>query len=164
MATILSNNNLHNTSHNNSEKIIIYTDGACSGNPGKGGWGAILMINQHFKEISGSQNHTTNNQMELKAVIEALKIIKKSYLIEIYTDSKYVMDGITKWINSWQKNNWLTADKKPVKNIDLWKELASLTKNHQISWHWVRGHSGNKYNEMVDKLARGAINTISTNK
>ena len=143
-----------------AEKIVIYTDGACSGNPGKGGWGAILMYNQHSKEISGAQSHATNNQMELKAVMEALKIIKKSHMIEIYTDSKYVMDGITKWVNSWQKNNWLTADKKPVKNIDLWKELLDLTSNHQISWHWVRGHSGDKYNEIVDKLARNAISSI----
>jgi len=152
--TIISNNK------STAEKIVIYTDGACSGNPGKGGWGAILMYNQHSKEISGAQSHATNNQMELKAVIEALKIIKKSHVIEIYTDSKYVMDGITKWVNSWQKNNWLTADKKPVKNIDLWKELLDLTSNHQISWHWVRGHSGDKYNEIVDKLARNAISSI----
>lgn len=152
--TIISNNK------STTEKIVIYTDGACSGNPGKGGWGAILMYNQHSKEISGAQSHATNNQMELKAVIEALKIIKKSHVIEIYTDSKYVMDGITKWVNSWQKNNWLTADKKPVKNIDLWKELLDLTNNHQISWHWVRGHSGDKYNEIVDKLARNAISSI----
>ena len=152
--TIISNNK------STAEKIVIYTDGACSGNPGKGGWDAILMYNQHSKEISGAQSHATNNQMELKAVIEALKIIKKSHVIEIYTDSKYVMDGITKWVNSWQKNNWLTADKKPVKNIDLWKELLDLTSNHQISWHWVRGHSGDKYNEIVDKLARNAISSI----
>lgn len=140
--------------------IIIYTDGACSGNPGKGGWGAVLMANQHRKEISGGMAQTTNNQMELTAVIESLKIIKKSSSIHIYTDSKYVMDGITKWINGWKYNGWKTKDKKPVKNIELWQALDFEVSRHQIQWHWVKGHSGNENNEIADQLAREAISKI----
>ncbi len=140
-----------------SEIIIIYTDGACSGNPGKGGWGAVLLYKDHKKEISGANKDTTNNRMELTAVIESLKNVKKSIPLKIYTDSKYVMDGITKWINSWKKNGWRTADKKPVKNSDLWQELDIECQKHQISWHWVKGHSGDKYNEIADELARQAI-------
>ena len=140
-----------------SEVIIIYTDGACSGNPGKGGWGAVLLYKDHRKEISGGNKDTTNNRMELTAVIESLKNVKKSIPLKIYTDSKYVMDGITKWINSWKKNGWRTADKKPVKNSDLWQELDIECQKHQISWNWVKGHSGDKYNEIADELARQAI-------
>ncbi len=145
-----------NNNHNNDQIIEIYTDGSCLGNPGKGGWGAILLYKGHQKKISGAKSDTTNNQMELKAVIEALKQIKKSLKIIIYTDSKYVKDGITSWIISWKKNGWKTADKKPVKNTELWQELDILASNHQIEWRWVKAHNGNKYNELVDELARAA--------
>ncbi|MCE3254778.1 MAG: ribonuclease [Rickettsiaceae bacterium] len=138
-------------------EIDIYTDGACSGNPGKGGWGAVLLCGDYKKEISGFNPQTTNNQMELMAVIEALKIVKKPSVITIHTDSKYVQDGITTWIINWKKNGWKTAKKEPVKNSELWKELDLLVTKHQISWKWVKGHSGNKYNEMADQLAVGAI-------
>lgn len=140
--------------------IIIYTDGACSGNPGKGGWGAVLMTSQHRKEISGGMAQTTNNQMELTAVIEALKIIKRPSAVQIFIDSKYVMDGITKWINGWKYNDWKTKDKKPVKNIELWQALDSEVSRHEIQWHWVKGHSGNENNEIADQLARQAISKI----
>ena len=144
-------------SNSPQDKIIIYTDGACSGNPGKGGWGAILMFKEHEKKISGGLKETTNNQMEIRAVIEALKIIKKSSQIIIYTDSKYVMDGITKWINGWKKNGWRTADRKPVKNSELWQELDEEVGKHGIEWRWVKGHSGDKYNDIADELARNGI-------
>jgi ribonuclease HI len=143
------------------DKIIIYTDGACSGNPGKGGWGAILMFKEHEKKISGGLKETTNNQMEIRAVIEALKTIKKPNEIIINTDSKYVMDGITKWINGWKKNGWRTADRKPVKNSELWQELDEEVGKHRIEWRWVKGHSGNKYNDIADELARHGISKIS---
>jgi ribonuclease HI len=142
------------------EKIIIYTDGACSGNPGVGGWGAILMYNKHEKKISGGNKDTTNNQMEIRAVIEALKIIKKPSEIIINTDSKYVMDGITKWIFGWKKNGWRTADRKAVKNSELWQELDIEVSKHSIEWRWVKGHSGDKYNDIADELARDAIGVI----
>lgn len=142
---------------NNKNIIEIYTDGACSGNPGPGGWGAVLLYKGHEKEISGSQKDTTNNQMELKAVIEALKILKRPSDIIIYTDSVYSKDGITKWIFNWKKNGWKTANKKPIKNIELWKELDELSAKHQIEWKWVKGHSGNKYNEIADQLAVNAV-------
>lgn len=135
----------------------IYTDGACSGNPGPGGWGAVLLYKDHVKKISGFNKLTTNNQMELQAVIEALKILKKSIPVTIYTDSKYVMDGITKWIFNWKKNGWKSANKKPVKNYELWQELDKECAKHEISWIWVKGHDGDYYNEMADQLARNAI-------
>jgi len=147
----------NNSPQLDSQKIIIYTDGACSGNPGDGGWGAILMFKEHQKQISGSQKDTTNNQMEITAVIESLKIIKKSSEIIVYTDSKYVMEGITKWINGWKNNGWKTADKKPVKNCELWQKLENEVNKHNIEWRWVKGHSGNKYNDIADNLAREAI-------
>ncbi len=140
-----------------SDIIEIYTDGACSGNPGKGGWGAVLLWREHKKEISGCMADTTNNQMELMAVIESLKTVKKSSKIIIYTDSKYVMDGITDWIKSWKANGWKNSKKQEVKNIEFWKELDSLVAKHQITWKWVKGHSGNKYNEIADQLAVNAI-------
>lgn len=136
--------------------VEIYTDGACLGNPGRGGWGAILLYNEHQKKISGHEKESTNNRMELKAVIEALRHLKKSAEAIIYTDSKYVMDGITKWIFNWKKNSWRTADRKPVKNSDLWKELDEEVAKHKIKWVWVKGHAGNHYNEIVDELARDA--------
>ncbi len=145
-----------NSTENNTT-IEIYTDGACLGNPGRGGWAAILLYKEHQKKISGSNKETTNNQMELSAVIEALKSLKNNHnQLIIYTDSKYVIDGITKWIFNWKKNAWRTADRKPVKNYELWQELDKEVHKHQIKWVWVKGHSGNKYNEMVDQLAREA--------
>jgi ribonuclease HI len=140
------------------KKVIeIYTDGACSGNPGPGGWGAVLLCDNHKKEISGSQAEATNNQMELMAIIKALEAIKKPSEIIIYTDSVYAKDGITKWIVNWKKNGWRTANKRPVKNMELWQELDSLVPNHQITWKWVKGHNGNKYNELADLLATSAV-------
>jgi ribonuclease HI len=136
--------------------IEIYTDGACLGNPGRGGWGAILLYKEHRKEISGSEIDSTNNRMELRAVIEALKTLKKPSEVTIYTDSKYVMDGMTKWIFNWKKNSWRTADKKPVKNSEIWQELDLEVAKHQLKWIWVKGHSGNPLNEAVDELARNA--------
>ena len=139
------------------KKISIYTDGACSGNPGKGGWGAILIYpsisGNKEKQISGFNPETTNNQMELQAVIEALKSLKEPCEIDLYTDSKYVMQGITEWIFSWKKNNWRNSSKKPVKNKDFWVELDYLAQKHKINWHWVKAHDGNKYNEIADRLA-----------
>jgi len=141
-------------------QIEIYTDGACSGNPGPGGWGAILLYKDHEKKISGHKKETTNNQMEITAVIEALKCLKKPSQLKLYTDSKYVMDGITKWIFNWKKNNWRTANKKPVKNYELWQELDQESNKHEIEWIWVKGHSGDTYNEIVDELARSEVEKL----
>ena len=150
-------------------KITIYTDGACSGNPGVGGWGAILLYKTKDKDgkekvlrknISGRDENTTNNKMEMMAVISALKLLKKPCEIELYTDSKYVLQGITEWIHNWIKNGWKGADKKPVKNQELWQEMLELTKIHQINWNWVKGHSTNQFNNEVDKLARMECGTI----
>lgn len=139
-------------------KIEIYTDGACSGNPGNGGWGAVLLYNGHEKKISGSANDTTNNRMELMAVIEGLKAIKNNKLsITVFTDSKYVQNGITSWIHSWKKNGWKGSNKKPVKNVDLWQDLDQVSKKFNIDWQWVKGHAGNKYNEIADQLATRAV-------
>lgn len=141
----------------NSPVVEIYTDGSCLGNPGFGGWAAILLYKEHRKEISGNELNTTNNRMEMRAAIEALKTLKKpNEEILIYTDSKYVMDGITKWIFGWKKNGWKSADKKPVKNLELWQELDFQTSRHRIEWKWVRGHSGNHFNEAVDEMAKKA--------
>ena len=134
--------------------IKIYTDGSCLGNPGKGGWAAIIFIDGKKIKIKGSKNDTTNNQMELLAPIKALKKIPIGNKIEVYTDSKYLKMGITEWINLWKKNGWKTASKKKVKNIELWKELDNLVKNHKIKWFWVKAHAGNPINEEVDLLAR----------
>ena len=137
----------------NKPYLEIYTDGACKGNPGPGGWAAVLIWNGQHKEIFGSETNTTNNRMELKAAIEGLKAVKKNIDIKLYTDSTYVRSGITEWIHSWQKNGW---NKGKVKNIDLWQELHSLNSLYNVQWIWVKGHSGNKYNEIVDKLASDA--------
>lgn len=135
--------------------VEIYTDGACSGNPGAGGWGALLRYGNIEKELSGGEANTTNNRMELTAVIEALKALKKPCNIVLYTDSRYVMDGVNEWLPNWKLNGWRTANKKtPVKNIDLWQSLESLIENHKIKWIWVKGHNGHPENERVDKLAR----------
>ena len=139
-------------------KITIYTDGACSGNPGKGGWGAVLIQNKEEKYLSGSNKFTTNNQMELTATIEALKSIIKPSRIALYTDSQYVKNGITSWIFNWKKNGWRTANKKLVANKDLWIELDKYVDFHSVDWFWVKGHSGDHYNEIVDKLAVKAMN------
>ena len=136
--------------------ITIYTDGSCLGNPGKGGWAAIIFMEEKKIKIKGGKKNTTNNQMELMASIQALKKIPSGKKIEIYTDSKYVKMGITEWIKNWKKNNWKTSSKKKVKNIELWKELDNLSEKHQIKWSWVKGHSGNVFNEEVDQLAREA--------
>lgn len=141
----------------NNRKVIIYTDGACSGNPGKGGWGAVLKYGEITKQISGYSDLTTNNKMELQAVIEALKLLKKRCDVEIFTDSVYVKDGITKWINSWKKNNWKTSKKEQVKNKELWIELDNLRNQHNINWNWVKGHADDEINNIVDKLARSEI-------
>lgn len=136
-------------------KIEIFTDGACSGNPGAGGWGAILRCGEVEKELSGGDIDTTNNRMELTAVIEALKALKRECEITIYTDSRYVMDGVLSWLPNWKSNGWRTANKKsPVKNIELWQELDKLLSEHRIKWVWVKGHNGHVENERVDKLAR----------
>ncbi|PPR79256.1 MAG: Ribonuclease HI [Alphaproteobacteria bacterium MarineAlpha2_Bin1] len=139
------------------DKIKIYTDGACSGNPGPGGWGAVIIFENNVNEIFGFEEDTTNNRMELVAVIKSLQCLDSEGEIEIYTDSTYVMQGITKWINSWKKNNWLNASKKQVKNEDLWKKLDTLSSEKNINWIWVKGHSGNKWNDKADHLARNAI-------
>lgn len=137
--------------------IDIFTDGACSGNPGPGGWGAILRSGGHEREISGGEAATTNNRMELMAVIQALQALKTSSAVTVHTDSRYVMDGATKWILGWKKNGWKTADKKPVKNEDLWRALDSELGGHDVSWRWVKGHSDHVENERADALARAAI-------
>ena len=134
-------------------KVKVYTDGACSGNPGKGGWAAIILEGNKQSSISGSENNTTNNRMELMAPIMALRKIKAHSEITIYTDSKYVKDGITEWIKKWKLNNWLSASKKPVKNKDLWIKRDNLCQKHKVIWKWVKAHAGNKMNDLVDKLA-----------
>ena len=134
-------------------KVKVYTDGACSGNPGKGGWAAIILEGNNQSSISGSENNTTNNRMELMAPIMALRKIKAHSEITIYTDSTYVKDGITEWIKKWKLNNWVSASKKPVKNKDLWIKLDNLCQKHKVIWKWVKAHAGNKMNDLVDKLA-----------
>ena len=139
-------------------KYKIYTDGACSGNPGPGGWAVIILINNEIKEMFfGSEKNTTNNQMELLAPIKAIQKFKKKSEISIFTDSTYVRDGITIWIKRWEKNGWKTSSKKPVKNKELWKKLKNLSSKHSIKWIWVKGHAQDKYNNLVDELAQGAI-------
>lgn len=140
------------------EKVVIYTDGACSGNPGPGGWGTILMYKDIKKEISGGNNNTTNNIMEMTAVIEGLKMLKRECEVEIYSDSAYVVNAFNQgWIYNWQKNNWKTAGKDPVKNKELWEELYTLTKKHEVTFIKVKGHADNPYNNRCDELARNAI-------
>jgi ribonuclease HI len=137
-----------------SSKIIVHTDGACSGNPGPGGWGVILDYNGTRKELSGGEAMTTNNRMELMGAISALEALKRPCEVEMHVDSNYVKDGITKWIHGWKKNGWKTADKKPVKNAELWQRLDAALKTHKVSWHWVKGHAGHDENERADELAR----------
>jgi ribonuclease HI len=137
--------------------VEVYTDGACSGNPGPGGWGAILLFNDSRKELSGGEILTTNNRMELMAAIAALEALKRSCEVHLHTDSMYVKDGITKWIKGWKTKGWKTADKKPVKNVDLWQRLDEAASRHEVSWRWVRGHNGHELNEAADALARSAV-------
>lgn len=137
--------------------VTIYTDGACSGNPGPGGWGAILMHGETRKELSGGESETTNNRMELQAAIEALNALKRPCKVALYTDSVYVRDGITKWIQGWQRNGWRTAAKKPVKNAELWQALQAALQPHDVDWHWVKGHAGHPENERADELARAGM-------
>lgn len=138
-------------------KVIIYTDGACQGNPGPGGWGAVLIFGEHVKKIFGYSPETTNNKMELTAPIQALKTLKKPCEVTLYTDSQYVKKGMTEWIEGWISNNWRTSGKSPVKNVELWQELLLLSKTHTITWNWVKAHNGDLYNEQADKLATNAI-------
>ena len=140
--------------------VIIHTDGACSGNPGPGGWGAILAYGDHHKELNGGEPHTTNNRMELMAAIAGLEALKRPCRVRLYTDSQYLRDGITRWLPGWKARQWRTADKKPVKNIDLWQRLEAAAAPHDIEWHWVRGHAGHPENERADALARAAIATV----
>jgi ribonuclease HI len=140
-----------------SAPVVIYTDGACSGNPGPGGWGAILTFGGRSKEISGGEPETTNNRMELMAAISALEALKRPSRVELHTDSAYLKDGITKWIHGWKRNGWRTADKKPVKNAELWQQLDEARERHDIDWRWVRGHAGHPENERADELAREAM-------
>ncbi|MCA3559450.1 MAG: ribonuclease HI [Aestuariivirga sp.] len=137
-----------------ANKVIVHTDGACSGNPGPGGWGAIMDYNGARKELSGGEARTTNNRMELMGAISALEALKRSCEVEMHVDSQYVKDGITKWIHGWKKNGWKTAGKKPVKNAELWQRLDDALKLHKVSWHWVKGHAGHDHNERADELAR----------
>jgi ribonuclease HI len=140
-----------------SDIIDIFTDGACSGNPGPGGWAAILRIGGHEREISGGEEQTTNNRMELMAVIRALQALKRPSSVRLHTDSRYVMDGASKWLKNWKANGWKTADKKPVKNEELWRALETAMHEHTIAWKWVAGHSGHAENDRADSLARAAI-------
>jgi ribonuclease HI len=137
--------------------VSIYTDGACSGNPGPGGWGAILRWAGRERELNGGEPHTTNNRMELLAAISALEALKRPCSIDLHTDSQYLRQGITGWINGWKRNGWRTADRKPVKNADLWQRLDAAVQRHDVRWHWVRGHAGHELNERADALAREAI-------
>ena len=139
------------------KSVVIYTDGACSGNPGPGGWGAYLKFNEKEKKISGFVKDTTNNRMELQAVIESLRLLNQNCKVDLYSDSVYEINGMTKWVFGWQQRSWRSSNNKPVKNLELWQELLKLAGPHQISWHWVKGHDGNKGNEIADALARSAI-------
>ncbi|WP_428641781.1 ribonuclease HI [Roseibium sp.] len=142
---------------NNENRVTIYTDGACSGNPGPGGWGVILRFGEHEKELSGGEAETTNNRMELTAAIEALKALKRPCAIDLYTDSTYVRSGIKEWLAGWKRKNWRTSTNKPVKNADLWQALDAARERHDVTWHWVKGHAGHPDNERADELARGGM-------
>ncbi|MBV9444651.1 MAG: ribonuclease HI [Streptosporangiaceae bacterium] len=143
-------------------EVVIYTDGACSGNPGPGGWGAVLQSDGRRREIHGGEPVTTNNRMELMAAIQALEALNRPVTVKLYTDSKYVLDGITKWIKGWQRNGWKTAAKQPVKNADLWQRLVKAIDGHDVTWTWVKGHAGDPGNERADELARRGIEESAT--
>jgi ribonuclease HI len=140
-----------------TERVAIWTDGACSGNPGPGGWGAILVYGGSEKELSGGEAATTNNRMELMAAIQALEALKRPCEVELYTDSAYLRGGITSWLASWKRNGWKTADRKPVKNVELWQRLEAAAVGHKIDWHWVKGHADDEMNERADELARASM-------
>jgi ribonuclease HI len=141
-------------------KVEIFTDGACRGNPGPGGWGVLLRCGEKEKELWGGEENTTNNRMELTAAIEGLKALTKTSMVELTTDSQYVRKGITEWIKSWQAKGWKTANRKPVKNADLWQLLLTVSEQHEVSWHWVKGHSGHTENERVDELANRGVDEL----
>lgn len=143
------------------DKVEIFTDGACKGNPGPGGWGALLIASGHKKELFGGEPNTTNNRMELKAVIEALSALKRPCTVVVHTDSQYVQKGISEWIHGWKARGWKTASKEPVKNVDLWQELDAAQSRHQIQWRWVKGHAGHDGNERADALANMGVASVS---
>jgi len=143
-----------------SERVELYTDGACRGNPGPGGWGVVLRFGRHEKELFGGETETTNNRMELLAVIRGLEALKRRCVVDVTTDSSYVRNGITQWIHTWKRNGWRTAARKPVKNDDLWRMLDELASRHDVSWHWVRGHAGHPENERADALANRGIDEM----
>ena len=152
---------MNDTADTTDDNVVdAFTDGACSGNPGPGGWGAILRWRGQERELSGGETQTTNNRMELMAAISALETLRRPTIVRLHTDSLYVKDGIQKWLPSWKKRGWKTADKKPVKNVDLWQRLETAVERHEVSWHWVRGHAGHPENERADALAREAIATL----
>lgn len=142
------------------KKVELFVDGACRGNPGPGGWGVLLRCDGHEKKMHGGENHTTNNRMELTAAIKGLSALKAQCAVDITTDSQYVRKGITEWMANWKKRQWKTADKKPVKNQDLWEQLDALVAQHQVTWHWVKGHSGHIENEIADQLANAGIDSL----
>ncbi|MGN5479457.1 ribonuclease HI [Cupriavidus basilensis] len=143
------------------QEVTIYSDGACKGNPGRGGWGAVLVAGTSEKELFGGEANTTNNRMEMTAVIEALRALKRPCIVQVYTDSQYVQKGISEWLPGWKARGWKTADKKPVKNADLWQQLDVLAQQHQVSWHWVRGHNGHPGNERADALANRGVASLA---
>lgn len=143
------------------DKVVIYTDGACKGNPGTGGWGALLIAGEHQKELFGGERNTTNNRMELKAVIEALSALKRPCEVVVHTDSQYVQKGISEWIHGWKARGWKTASKEPVKNVDLWQALDAAQATHSIQWRWVKGHAGHDGNERADRLANMGVASVS---
>ena len=147
-----------------ASEVEVFTDGACKGNPGPGGWGAILRAKGQERELRGAEALTTNNRMELTAAIEALKALKRPCSVKLTTDSVYVRDGITKWVHGWQRNGWRTADRKPVKNADLWQALVAAAAPHRVEWHWVKGHNGHAENERADQLANLAVAELSASK
>ncbi len=139
------------------KKVIIHTDGACEGNPGPGAWAAILQYGSHQRELTGSESATTNNRMELQSAISALQALRERCVVEVFTDSEYLREGIINWVARWKLNGWRTVDRKPVKNVDLWRQLDELTAQHQVQWHWLKGHAGHALNEQCDQLARAEI-------
>jgi ribonuclease HI len=147
-----------------TKRVAAWTDGACSGNPGPGGWGAILTFGEHEKELSGGEPETTNNRMELMAAISALEALARACAVDMHVDSQYVRDGITRWLAGWKRNGWKTADKKPVKNVDLWQRLEEAAARHDVEWHWVRGHAGDMRNERADELARAGMKPYQSRK
>lgn len=144
------------------KKVIIYTDGACRGNPGPGGYGALLCYGEQQKEVSGAVVNTTNNRMELLAAIEALAVLRSTCYVDLYTDSQYLKKGMTEWLHNWKKKNWKSASGQPVKNIDLWQRLEEVVQKHEVHWHWVKGHSNHPQNDFVDQLANEAIDKLIT--